>query len=274
MSEDRALILQMLADGKIDAEEAERLLQQIEEGNHLEKKGYIAKFQELGKSIGDFTESIGRKGKDSETKEGSDDSLKKAAYAMDDVQKKIDTDELIHIVKSHARSTSVAAAGSAWVTGAGATIATTLSAGFVWSMIYRINEQIGIKLKKDEVKKIGKSILNSIVPMAATSYLASTGLSFIPVLGNLASCLIMTSVCYSAVFTSGVVYMKAARQMLKEKEDGQTLQADEMERKAESVIKSEDISQIFKEAQDSYKEAKDDTAEETVELVSDEEEQE
>ncbi|MFR1478742.1 MAG: hypothetical protein ACLSB9_25115 [Hydrogeniiclostridium mannosilyticum] len=106
-------------------------------------------------------------------------SLDKLAAAYNGINK----EEIENIVKDHARSASIAAASAAWVSGAGPTMATMACGGFVWSMAYRLNKSIGIELSRNETKKAANAVLHTISSKEVTSFLAASGLSFIPVVG-------------------------------------------------------------------------------------------
>jgi uncharacterized protein (DUF697 family) len=164
--------------------------------------------------------------------------------------------ELSQIVMNHSLGASIASMGSAWVTGAGPAIATTLSTGFAFSMFYRINEKLGIKLSKAETKKMANSILHTVVPTITTPLISATLLSFIPILGNAASFLIMSGVCYSVTFTAGVVYLKMLSEMSKRDGSKQDYSADELEKVADAIIHELDLDEIVQEAQKIYAEEK------------------
>jgi uncharacterized protein (DUF697 family) len=162
------------------------------------------------------------------------------------------TAEISQIVMNHSLSASIAAMGSAWATGAGPTLATTLSTGFAFSMFYRLNEKFGIKLSKAETKKVANSILHAVVPTIAAPFISATVLSFIPILGNAASILIMSGVCYSATFTAGVIYLKALSEMSKKDGKAKDYSADELEKAAVVIIREIDLDAIVQEAQKIY----------------------
>lgn len=183
----------------------------------------------------------------------------------------INTSELSEIVKNHSLGASIAAMGSAWATGAGPSIATTLSAGFVFSMMYRINEKIGIKLPKDETKKVANSILHAVVPTVTASLISATLLSFVPILGNAASLLIMSTVCYSATFTAGIIYLKVLTEMSRKGGNSEDYSANELEKVAVVIISEIDINEIIHEAQKIYaKEQEKGITESPVQVIDEE----
>lgn len=81
-------------------------------------------------------------------------------------------------------------------------------------------------------------------------FFAASGLSFIPVVGNVAAGAIMASVCHSITYASGVVYMETLRKLSVAGDD--TITPDILKETADSVIQSQDMGQVFEEAKQNY----------------------
>ena len=272
MREEKKTILKLLEEHKISAEEAERLLGALKDEKPEETRetnGMADAIVGIGKSIGVFADSLKQEGREASRKSGDHSALEEAAAGLAEVQDKVGADALQDLVKNHALSASISATGSAWVTGAGATIATTISVGFVWSMIWRLNRKLDIKLEKAEAKQVANLILRSVAPKASALYVAATGFSFIPVLGNVASDVIMTPVCYSATFTSGIVYLKALKRLLADN-TREGLSVKKLEQAAAEVMQSEDLDALMKEARSDYdREKQKGTRQPPVDVVED-----
>lgn len=294
MTEEKKVVLKMLEEGKISVEEAERLLEtfKTEASQRAEKikadiSSGLAKIgtgvENAAKSVAKlnpkdkidayrekvkneppitFTNTEGAGGavpndvqsasEDSESNtEDLQQSLDKLAAAYNGINK----EEIENIVKDHARSASIAAASAAWVSGAGPTMATMACGGFVWSMAYRLNKSIGIELSRNETKKAANAVLHTISSKEVTSFLAASGLSFIPVVGNIASDAIMASVCYNVTFASGAVYLAAIAKLMRNN-GGNALTGEQVEQAAATVVNETDMSKIIEEAQASYEAGK------------------
>lgn len=158
-------------------------------------------------------------------------------------------EQLTAIVKIHARNASIAAAASSFIPATGPTVAAALSAGFVLSLLHKINERLEVKLSKDEMKPVADSIVHTVTPMAITKYLAASGLSCIPVAGNIAAGTIMASVCYSITYASGMAYLQALRKL---KDDEGEITADNLRKAAKDTVQQSDMVQVFEGAMQSY----------------------
>lgn len=220
MDTERARILKLLEEGRITAAEADKLLDAAKATETKEAQktqtGASGLLNHLTGSINVLADAVKRESKKAPAV-GNTGTLADAADGLA-AASDADSETLQELVKNHALSASISATGSAWMTGAGATIATTLSLGFVASLLWRINKELDVKLDKAAAKQVASSLLQSIAPKSAALYVAATGVSFIPVLGNIASDVIMTPICYSATFTAGVVYLKAITKVLTENE--------------------------------------------------------
>ncbi len=163
--------------------------------------------------------------------------------------------EVAGIVEKHSIGASVSALGVAWLPGAGATAAMAASAGFVWSMYYRINAKLGVPFHKNILKSVATAIGTNLAGAAVGTLAISTVLSFTG-LGNVGSSLLMTGVCYAITFSSGLVYLKVLERLANAKVDFENVSEAELKATAKDVLAHEDIKGMMKEAKSQFKEAK------------------
>ena len=116
--------------------------------------------------------------------------------------------EIAGIVEKHSIGAAAAGLGVAWLPGAGATAALAASAGFVWSMYFRINSRIGVPFSKNILKSVGTAIAANLVASVVSSIVVGSVLSFIPGIGNLAASVLMAGVSFALTWSCGLVYLK------------------------------------------------------------------
>lgn len=249
MNEKRKEILNMLAEGRIGSEEAEKMLQSAAP-TAGEQAGKIAHSISKGmkKSAHAIAQAVAQHTGTAETPH-KQKTVKKADVLILP-QEPWKEEELLPTVKTHAKNAALTAAASGLLPGAGPTVAAMTSAGFVLSMLHKINETLGVRLPKTEMKPVADAIVHTVTPMAMAKFFAASGLSFIPVVGNVAAGAIMASVCHSITYASGVVYMETLRKLV---EAGQgEITPDILKETADAVIHDQDMEQVFEEAKQNY----------------------
>lgn len=246
MTQKRKEILNMLANGKITSAEAEQMLQSATP-TAAEQAGKIAHSISRGMKVGThvIAQAVAQH-------TGTDDKSRKVKQPDVLILPQVDWSEesLLPSVKSYAKNAAMTAAASGLLPGAGPTVASLTSAGFVLSMIHKINQTLGVTLSKEEMKPVADAIVHTITPMAMAKFFAASGLSFIPVVGNVAAGAIMASVCHSVTYASGTVYMEVLRKLTNAQHG--TITPDILMQTADSVIQAQDMEHIFEEAKHSY----------------------
>ncbi|MPM06353.1 hypothetical protein SDC9_52652 [bioreactor metagenome] len=182
---------------------------------------------------------------------------KELPKAYRDGMKEADAEEIEEIVNTHAIGAAAAGLAAGWIPGAGGTAALMASAGFVWSMYYRINKKIGIPLSKTVVKSLGAAVLTNLAGTAMAlvgGTILATVLSFTGI-GNAASSLIMAGLDYAVVLVSGVIYLKLLIRLFKAGNDPSDMSVEDLKSAANHVIQAEDVNQMLQNAKDSYKAA-------------------
>ena len=176
-------------------------------------------------------------------------------YRKKDASKRVDVDKIVEIVQKHSLGAAASGLGSGWLPGAGSLIAAGVAAGFVWSMYYRINQELGIQTSKNLLKTIASAVLVNIGQYVAVLISASIALSFIPV-GNIGASVIIASLNYAAVLTAGVVYMKLMISLIQSGRDISGMTEEELKKATQKAASEIDVKGMLKSAQSEYKRAR------------------
>ena len=164
--------------------------------------------------------------------------------------------EIAGIVEKHSIGAAATGLGAAWLPGVGATAALAASAGFVWSMYYRINAKIGVPFSKNILKSLGTAIGANLVASAVSSVVISTALSLIPGLGNIAASALMAGVVYSLTWSCGLVYLKILTRFAERDVNFDNIREDDLKAMAKDVIDKENVKDMMKQAKEQFKAAK------------------
>lgn len=248
MSEEKMAILKMLEEGKITADDAVKLLEQVSEEKSDSR--WKRTIDQMEKNAGIIADQIGERW--DHTIQGIDShNLKRAAEQMKDEDTPADPNVIVATVKSSAREASAAGKLVSWKQDS--IIEQTEKAATVYahSMICRINEQIGIHMEDAEVGALAEQIIHKVAPMATAHCLSPVGRPFIYVNGQHTSMTHMAGICYATVYLSGIVYLKTADRWRKGQETDSD-RTDEMMRIIEEIMKSGSISDDLREAKLNY----------------------
>lgn len=248
MSEEKMAILKMLEEGKITADDAVKLLEQVSE--EKSDSGWKRTIDEMEKNAGIIADQIGERW--SHTIQGIDShNLKHAAEKMKDEDTPADPDVIVATVKSSAREASAAGKLVSWKQDSIIEQTEKVATVYAYSMIYRINEQIGIHMEDAEVGALAEQIIHKAAPMVAAHCLSPVGRPFIYVNGQHLSMTHMAGICYATVYLSGIVYLKTANRWLKVQE-AEGDRAEVMMQVVEEIMKSDSISDDLCEAKLNY----------------------
>lgn len=257
MNQERKRILSLLAEGKITEDEAEEQLRKAAP-TASERTGEIAHSisagaARIGSGIGRLAEkSLQNTHSHSDMPEVPRKETEKKSVNKEKafhIRQDAKPEQMFHVVKRYAKEASMTAAASGLMPGAGPTVAVMTSAGFVFAMIHKINTDFGITMPKKEMKRIADSIVHTITPKDTGKYVAASGLSFIPIAGNVAAGAVMASACYSVTYASGMVYLKTIGRLIERDRLHGEMTGSEVEAAVGQVIDSEDMVQIFADAQ-------------------------
>ncbi|MDF2588850.1 MAG: hypothetical protein K0S41_2691 [Anaerocolumna sp.] len=182
-------------------------------------------------------------------------ALKELVNTQNSILKDNVTDDIADVIINHSLGAAAAGLGSAWIPGIGGTAALFASVGFIWSMYFRINKCLGLKLSKTLLKSLASAIITNIAASAASvigGAAVSTVLSFIPGIGTVTASIIMAGVVYAAVFASGLIYIKLLTSLFKAGKDPSKMTEEQLKSAAASAVKESDVSKIIKDAKKDY----------------------
>lgn len=163
-------------------------------------------------------------------------------------------EEIEEIINIHSIGSAASGLAAGWIPGAGGVAAVMASAGFIWSMYYRINKRLGIPIAKTIVKSLASAILTNLAGAAITlvgGAIVATALSLTGV-GNVASSLIMAGLNYAVVMVSGIIYLKLLTGLFRAGKDPTNISFEELKSEADNVIRHENINQMLKDSKNEY----------------------
>lgn len=115
-------------------------------------------------------------------------------------------EDVLSIVKKHAKVVSVAAIGNG-LPGAGAAIAVSAVVASTWKMYYDINQKLGISFSENFLKSISSGIVSNL----ASNGVAAVGtnmLSWIPGIGTIGAIAGGMAINRAAIYSAAVAYLK------------------------------------------------------------------
>lgn len=193
------------------------------------------------------------------------------------VNKELKSETLVNIVRVHAMGAAAAGLGVSWLPGAGSIISLAANVGFIWSMYFRINKAIGLKISKSILKTLAAAVLSnlaqSVISLIGTFTIGSL-VSLIPGVGNVLSSIVTAAMDYAVVVVGGIIYLKLLTNLLADGKNPAEMSVKELKAAVAQVISEEDVDTMLKEARDEYKEARKNgtvTGKETIDLESDQE---
>lgn len=166
-----------------------------------------------------------------------------------------EADDIAKIISLHALGAATTSAATAWIPGAGATVATAGQIAFVWTMYIRISEHVGIEWSKKKLKFLGSAILSNVASVAG-SYLAATAVSFIPGIGSVTASILMAGAAYGLITIAGIIYLNLMSSLVSSGDDISNISDEELKKKMDEVIGDKDIKSMMKEAQAEYVKAR------------------
>lgn len=159
--------------------------------------------------------------------------------------------DIAKIISMHALGAAASGAATAWIPGAGASVAAVGQAAFVWTMYTRISQRLGINLSKKKLKFLGSAVLSNLVCTVGTLFAASA-FSLIPGIGSVTAALIVASAGYAMVTAAGIVYVKLMSSLLNEGTDMSYMSDEELRERMREVMEGQNVRTMMKEAQSEY----------------------
>lgn len=164
-------------------------------------------------------------------------------------------EDLADIVNKHALGAAAAGLGVAWLPGAGSLAAAAAVAGFLWSMYFRINNRIGLKLSKVMLKSLASAVLSNLAQAAIsiTGYSLLASVVSLTGVGGVISSALMAALDYAVVLVGGIIYLKLLNGLFAVGRNPQDMTEEEIKLASKDVIADSNVSQMLKNARDEYK---------------------
>ncbi len=176
--------------------------------------------------------------------------------------------DIAKIINVHALGAAASGAATAWIPGAGASVATAGAIGFIWTMYVRVSERLGIKLSKKKLKFLGSAILSNLAASGG-SLLAASAVSMIPGIGSVAAVVLVAGANYALLTVAGILYINLMSSLFTEGTDVSSMSDEELKERMRNVMEKQNVKKMMKEAQGEYVKARKEgtvSGEETVEL--------
>ena len=156
--------------------------------------------------------------------------------------------ERIILTQSVAAATAGLASG--FLPGAGAVIAVVTSTGAIWSMYYRLCQELEIKISQNILKALSSAILTNIATNLGILLVGELAASFIPGVAVAVS----AAACYGITYLAGYLFMKLLVDLFKAGKNPAAMTADELTEAGRIAVQRENCRDIFKNARNEAKE--------------------
>jgi len=160
-------------------------------------------------------------------------------------------EKIVETVKFHSKGAAGAGVASGWIPGAAGLALAGVTAGFVWRMYAKINQELGIPFSENLVKSLAGGVTTNLASYAVGSIVISTIFSIFPGIGSVGATAIVGATSYALTLASGYIYMKALISLANI--DGLNVSEEQLKEVTEKVIAETDVNNIIKQAKDSYK---------------------
>ena len=174
--------------------------------------------------------------------------------AMDAKANEVLPEHLVEIVKFHTRGGVACGLASAWIPGAGGTIASVGAVGFIWSMYVRINEAIEMPFSDNVLKIIATGVATNLASAAAVNIIVSSAFSLFPGIGTVAATVLTGATMYAVTLSAGYLYFKLMTELFKSGLDLNNISINSLKDMALNLANSDDIKSFFKGASKEFKE--------------------
>jgi hypothetical protein len=171
---------------------------------------------------------------------------------IDEASEEILPEEIVSIVKFHARGAAASALASGFVPGVGETIALGICAGFIWTMYIRINDKVGLPLEKNVLRTLASGVATNIAGNVVIYAVLGTALSFIPGIGSVGSSVIAGATCYAVCLTAGYVYLRVLTTLCEKGVTTSELTSNELHDVVQKETSSHESLELLKKAQGEF----------------------
>lgn len=169
------------------------------------------------------------------------------------------------IVVTHSLAAAAAAVASGWIPGAGGVIATGIAMGFTLTMYINICKACNFTLHKNILKSIASVAIAEIVAYLAVALVVETVITFFPGL-NIGAAVIAGVINFAMVYIAGVLFLKMMANVFKANKKIDSISSNEWEDFMKKEATRENISSVYEEAKNAYKETKDDKTYKTEDI--------
>ncbi len=162
-------------------------------------------------------------------------------------------------INNYAIVSAIAGMASGMIPGVAAVVAAITQTGFVWATYLKINKALGISMSENTAKFLGSAIVSNIVTNAGALLIAYAGaaiISFIPIIGQVATIAINGALGYIIVYAAAVIYLKLISNLIQPDGSLKVAENDDTKHIIQNIIKENNIEDIIKEGRNSYKKAK------------------
>lgn len=155
-------------------------------------------------------------------------------------------------IKKFAVASAVTSAAAGLVPGFSGTLAALAQTGMIWTLYLKINEELGVSIKKETLKFIASAIATNLLTNAGAiilSVIASSILSFIP--GG--AVVICASMGYVIIYACAILYLQLLTKVMKAKGSIDIKNNDETVQIIKDVVKDAKIKDIINEGKENFK---------------------
>ena len=153
------------------------------------------------------------------------------------------------IILTHSVTAATVGLAGGFLPGAGAVIATVASTGAIWSMYYRLCQELGIKISQNILKTLSSAILTNIATNLGILLAGELAATFLPGV----SLVVSAAACYGITYLAGFLFMKLLVNLFKAGKNPSAMTAEELAAAGKEAVREEDCKRIFKNAREEAK---------------------
>lgn len=179
--------------------------------------------------------------------------------AAEGTLKGTEIETITETVNKFAIASAVAVAASNVFPGVGGVIAMLTQTGMVWALYLKINDTLGISIKKDTLKFVGSAMMTNAAASLITvlaGLVAAAVLSVIPGVGQLAAGVIDLFVGYVLIYVCAILYLNFLTKVFHAKGSFDIDKSEQTKDMIKEVVSSADVENMAKEGKAAYKQAK------------------
>ena len=158
-------------------------------------------------------------------------------------------DKVEDIIVKHSIASAAAGLAAGFLPGVGAIIAAITGSGAIWTMYYRICQEMQIPLSKNILKALGSAILSNIITQLGGVLALELIASFIPGIAIIAN----AAACYGITYLAGFLFIKLLVNLFKAGKNPAAMSADELSSAGKAASQETNCADIFKNARDEAK---------------------